>query len=98
MDGRPSQSRLSLLRSKNIMFFVYILSSINFPQKIYVGYTSDIEKRLAIHNDGGSEYTAKYKPWNLVGYVAFIDESKAITFEKYLKSGAGKAFASKHLL
>jgi hypothetical protein len=26
-------------------------------------------------------------------YIAFTDESRAIAFEKYLKSGSGRAFA-----
>ena len=80
------------------MYYVYILKSINHPEKIYVGYTTDIDNRLTVHNDGGSVYTAKYKPWVLHGCVTFHEESKAIVFEKYLKSGSGKAFASKYLL
>jgi hypothetical protein len=43
-------------------------------------------------------YTAKYAPWELYGYITFREELKAIIFEKYLKSGAGKAFAQKHFL
>jgi predicted GIY-YIG superfamily endonuclease len=80
------------------MFYVYILRSINFPEKIYVGYTINIEQRLDVHNSGGSIYTAKYKPWALSGYVAFLEKANAIAFEKYLKSGAGKAFSNKHFL
>ncbi len=80
------------------MFYVYILRSINFPEKIYAGYTIDIKKRLEVHNGGGSIYTSRYKPWMLSGYVAFLEEPKALAFEKYLKSGAGKAFANKHFL
>lgn len=51
-----------------------------------------------MHNEGKSEYTAKYKPWELVGYVAFKEKDKAIAFEKYLKMGSGKAFVCKHLI
>jgi predicted GIY-YIG superfamily endonuclease len=80
------------------LYYVYILRSINYPQKIYVGYTVDINQRLTIHNEGGSTYTAKYMPWILHVYFAFKEKSKAITFEKYLKSGAGKAFAKNHFL
>jgi hypothetical protein len=29
-------------------------------------------------------------------YIAFNDEQRAIAFEKYLKSGSGRAFAKKH--
>jgi predicted GIY-YIG superfamily endonuclease len=50
-----------------------------------------------INNHGQSAHTAKYKPWELITYVAFKDRSRAISFEKYLKSYAGKAFAKKRL-
>jgi len=52
---------------------------------------------LKSHNDGQSPHTSKFKSWKLVTYVAFSDESKAIDFEKYLKSGSGRAFAEKRL-
>lgn len=80
------------------MFYVYILRSLKNPEKVYVGYTTDIDQRLTAHNEGKSLYTAKYSPWSLHSYVALQDEAKAIELEKYLKSGAGKAFTKKHLL
>jgi putative endonuclease len=43
---------------------------------------------------GGSD---GYAPWRLVTYVAFSDEQKAESFERYLKSGSGHAFARKRL-
>ena len=79
------------------MYYVYVLKSIKFPEKIYVGYTNNLNNRLSVHNDGKSTYTSKYKPWKLHGYTAFKDEEKAIKFEKYLKTGSGKAFAKKYL-
>ena len=79
------------------MYYVYVLKSINNPDKIYVGYTNSLDNRLLVHNDGRSTYTNKYKPWKLHGYTVFRDEEKAINFEKYLKSGSGKAFAKKYL-
>ncbi len=39
----------------------------------------------------------QYTPWKLVTYIAFSDERKAETFERYLKSGSGHAFAKKRL-
>ena len=80
------------------MFYVYMLQSVNKPEKIYVGYTQELNERFAAHNNGRSVYTAKYRPWILLGYIAFSNQSKAIEFEKYLKSGSGKAFAQKHFL
>jgi putative endonuclease len=36
-------------------------------------------------------------PWELVTYIAFTKDKKAFEFEKYLKSGSGKAFSNKRL-
>jgi putative endonuclease len=43
-------------------------------------------------------HTRKFKPWDLVAYIGFADEPTAHAFEKYLKSGSGKAFLKKRLL
>jgi predicted GIY-YIG superfamily endonuclease len=37
----------------------------------YIGSTTDVTARLAKHNEGGSSYTAKHKPWNLFWYRTF---------------------------
>lgn len=80
------------------MYYVYILKSINYNNQIYIGYTNDITDRLAHHNRGKSFHTDKYKPWEIIFYSAFLQEQKAIEFEKYLKSGSGLAFRNKRLL
>ena len=79
------------------MKYVYLIRSIPFPDQHYVGITDDIDKRIQHHNNGGSQHTRKYKPWSLVTYVAFTDSAKAFAFEKYLKTGSGRAFALKRL-
>ena len=79
------------------MYFVYFLRSINNPQKTYIGYTTDITQRLETHNSGGSVYTKDNRPWYLVTYVAFDSETKAKSFEKYVKVGSGNAWVKKHL-
>jgi putative endonuclease len=79
------------------MTYVYLLESVNFPGRIYVGHTNDLRARLAAHNAGQSPHTAKFKPWRLVTYLAFSDEAKAIAFERYLKTASGRAFANKRL-
>lgn len=79
------------------MKYVYILQSIDHPAEWYVGLTDDLRGREDAHNAGQSPHTAKFKPWRLVTYVAFSDDAKAIAFEKYLKSGSGRAFAAKRL-
>ena len=79
------------------MTYVYLIQSIPHPDQRYVGRTSDIKARLHAHNEGRSPHTAKFKPWQLVTYLTFSDETNAIEFEKYLKSGSGRAFAQKRL-
>lgn len=80
------------------MYYVYVLKSINFPEKIYVGYTLDVHARLAKHNEGGSIYTKDHKPWEIVFHGTFHNKYKALEFEKYLKSHAGRVFIEKRLL
>jgi len=77
------------------MKYVYILESLDL-EHFYVGITDDLRARLAKHNTGEVPHTSKYRPWRLRTYFAFSDEARAVAFEKYLKSGSGRAFAKKH--
>ena len=77
------------------MKYVYILESIGHPAEWYVGLTDDLRTRFDAHNAGQSRHTAKFKPWRLVTYIAFSEETKAVAFERYLKSSSGRAFAKK---
>jgi predicted GIY-YIG superfamily endonuclease len=79
------------------LHYVYLILSISHPNQRYIGITSDLKGRLKAHNEGRSPHTSKYKPWILVTYLAFSEESKAVEFEGYLKSGSGHAFANKRL-
>jgi putative endonuclease len=79
------------------MFYVYILRSKSRPDQTYIGSTNDLRWRLAQHNAGKSIHTNKFKPWNLMAYVALSDKLLAETFERYLKTGSGRAFAKRHL-
>lgn len=79
------------------MWYVYLISSDAVEGQRYIGLTTDLERRLAEHNSGKSVHTAKFKPWHIVMYVAFVDERKAASFERYLKSSSGHAFANRRL-
>ncbi len=80
------------------MYYVYLIQSINHPNQHYVGFSDDLRTRIRDHNWGNSIHTSKFKPWTLTCYFAFSDAKKAKVFEKYLKSGSGRAFLKKHLL
>ena len=79
------------------MHFVYILQSISHPDQFYTGLCADVPTRLSAHNAGQSPHTSKYKPWRLLSYHWFEQEGAAAAFERYLKSGSGRAFAQKRL-
>jgi putative endonuclease len=76
--------------------FVYILRSDREPERHYVGVTSDVADRLEWHNGGPSGFTVSHRPWSIVLVVEFPDEKAAIRFERYLKSGSGRAFSKRH--
>lgn len=78
------------------VFYAYIIRGIPFPKQRYVGYISDLRQCIEAHNYGQDKHTAPYKPWKLEAYIALDSEEKARAFERYLKSGSGHAFASRH--
>jgi putative endonuclease len=78
------------------MEYVYILKCAD--NTYYTGHTADLDDRINRHNKGENIYTKPRRPVRLVTYLAFSDKYKAINFEKYLKSGSGKAFAKKRLI
>lgn len=78
------------------MHYVYILKLSN--NSYYVGQTSDLRKRIKDHNSGNTRHTKKFMPVELVFYCGFKFKDKAVAFEKYLKSGSGKAFKKKRLI
>jgi predicted GIY-YIG superfamily endonuclease len=45
---------------------------------------------------GKNVFYLHYIPWKLEFYAAFPNKSMAMNFEKYLKSGSGKAFSKRH--
>lgn len=56
----------------------------------------DPRRRLDDHNAGRCPHTVRYRPWRLQVVIEFPDEPRAVRFERYLKSGSGRAFAKRH--
>jgi predicted GIY-YIG superfamily endonuclease len=75
--------------------YVYILQSVNFPERFYVGHTRDLRSRIARHNAGRIRHTAKWMPWVIKTYVALSNPQRAVELERYLKSASGRAFTKK---
>ena len=74
------------------MFLVYALHSPVFD-KIYIGFTSDLNQRLLSHNTLGTKgWTRKYRPWVVVYNEEFDSKSEAMHREKQLKTARGRQF------
>ena len=89
-------SELRLARQPPQMHYVYLLQSRRHPAQQYIGLTCDLRRRLQQHNNATSPHTKKFCPWDLIAYFAFRTETTAATFEKYLKTGSGRAFVRRH--
>ena len=79
------------------MYAVYAIASIN-SKYVYVGLTSNLQKRLARHNNRFEKTTKPYAPFILIYSEVIGDRPTARIKEKYLKSRSGKRFLYKIIL
>jgi predicted GIY-YIG superfamily endonuclease len=77
------------------MYYVY---SLKCKDGYYIGCTDNLKDRIKRHQAGQVPATTDRLPLELDFYVAIKDKYKAFAFEKYLKSGSGRAFIKKHLV
>jgi putative endonuclease len=76
--------------------YVYVLESVSDPRQHYTGHSVDVGERVSYHNSGRCHHTEKHRPWKPIVVIEFPDDERAFRFEKYLKSGSGRAFAKRH--
>jgi putative endonuclease len=69
------------------MYYVYFLAS-ESTKWVYIGWTTDLQRRLAEHNAGESTYTKHRGPWKLIYYEAYLNREDAEEREKHLKHHA----------
>jgi putative endonuclease len=60
--------------------------------KHYVSFTSSLEVRIKSHNEFGKDWTSKYRPWKLIYTTRFEEKSRAMKYEKWLKTGVERDF------
>lgn len=77
-------------------YYVYILRCAN--GRNYVGCTAHLPRRLERHRSGSVQYTRDKLLVQCILSVGFLDRYRAYAFEKYLKSGSGRAFSVRHFL
>jgi putative endonuclease len=74
---------------------VYVIRSVEGLN--YVGYTCDLEHRLAQHNSGLSFWTMRGSDWKVVYSERYATRAEAMRRERWLKSGAGRGFLATQL-
>ena len=67
-------------------FFVYMLKSISKKPVTYVGYTNNLQKRIALHNSGKGAKFTRGRKWVLIYKEKFNSKSEAISREYYIKN------------
>ena len=72
-------------------YTVYILYS-RRTDGYYIGYTSNVPRRLRQHNSGESRYTRGKGPWKVVYTESFQDKSTALKRERFLKAQRNREF------
>ena len=73
------------------MYIVYAIKS-EVDNRIYVGFTDNLTRRLREHDSGKTKSTKGFRPWKLFYTERVSERMEARKREKYLKSGSGKEF------
>ena len=73
------------LSTEATLYFVYVLQ--NAECRLYIGFTSDLERRVRQHQEDEGGWTHRRGPWQLVYYETFSDRLEAMRRERNLKRG-----------
>ncbi len=74
------------------MYYVYILKN-KLDNKVYIGYTNNLVKRISEHNSGKSIYTKRSNVWSLVYFEGYTSRYDASYREQQLKA-YGKTYSN----
>jgi len=78
-------------------FYIYVLESIK-DKKLYIGYTSNLVKRLEEHKKGSSRATKFRLPFKLIYFEGCLNGLDAQRRERYLKTTQGRRFLGLRLI
>lgn len=79
------------------MFWTYVLEN-ERDKSWYIGYTSDLRRRIAEHQAGiGCQTTSRKEGWRLMYCEGYLDQKDAEGRERYLKSGVGRTYLKKQM-
>jgi putative endonuclease len=69
----------------DVVAFVYVLLSRHKPRRTYVGWTLDLERRVAQHNDGVGARSTRGETWLLIYAERYRTRNAAMRREVFLK-------------
>jgi putative endonuclease len=75
----------------NKFYYTYVLRSLS-DNKLYIGWTNNLLKRLKKHNSGKVKSTKSRQPFKLIYFEGCLEKVKAIKREKTLKTGFGRKY------
>jgi len=76
-------------KDDSTIFYTYILESEN-THGLYIGYTSNLERRLKEHNESNGKYTSHKGVWCVIHFKKFDTKTEAISLERQLKRWKSK--------
>src|SRR5688572_972357 len=77
--------------TSRMFFYVYVLESLKDFQR-YIGYTTNLKRRLEEHEKGRSFATKLRTPFQLIYFEGCLHSEDAKRREKYLKTTQGHRF------
>ena len=80
-----------------MFFYVYVLES-SADNKLYIGYSNNLVRRIEEHKKGLSFATKFRRPFKLIYFEGCTDEEDARRREYYLKTTQGRRFLGLRLL
>ena len=81
-------------------YFVYLIGTLSKDKYItYVGYTSDVKKRLFLHNNSKGAKFTRGRNWFLIMQKKYLSKKKALKEEYKFKKNykLRKKFLNKYL-
>ncbi|MCH7492095.1 GIY-YIG nuclease family protein [Patescibacteria group bacterium] len=66
------------------MYYVYILKSV-MNNRLYIGSTNDVNRRILEHNNGNVSSTKAYIPYKLIKIEKFLNKKGALKREFQIK-------------
>ncbi len=79
------------------MFWIYLLECAE-DNSWYIGYTSDLRRRILEHQTKhGARTTRRKEGWKLIYCEGYVNKLDAQGRERFLKSGSGRTYLKKQL-